>query len=79
MQHIEQAISALKYLTPNQRAILRQMIGLTIMDKSSVLSKEPPDWIDPHDYAVIRRLVVEAAYKRRVAGQGWDAKKDKAL
>jgi len=79
MQHIEQAISALKYLTPNQRAILRQMIGLTIMDKSSVLSNEPPGWIDPHDYAAIRRLAIEEAYKRRVAGQVWIAGKDKAL
>jgi len=79
MQNIEQAISALKYLTLGQRAILRQMIGLTIMDKSSVLSKEPPDWIDPHDYAVIRRMAIEEAYKWRVAGQKWDAKKDKAL
>ncbi len=77
MQHIEDAISALPNLTPDQRAILRQMIGLTIMDKSSVLSKEPPDWIDPHDYAVIRRLAIEEAYKRRVARQMWDAKKDR--
>ncbi len=79
MQHIEQAIAALTSLTPDQRAILRQMIGLTIMDKSSVLSKEPPGWIDPHDYAAIRRMAIEEAYKRRVAGQFWDAKKDRPV
>lgn len=79
MQHIEQAISALPNLTPDQRAMLRQMVGLTIMDKSSVLSKEPPGWIDPHDYAVIRRLAITEAYKRRVADQFWIAGKDKAF
>lgn len=79
MQHIEDAIAALPNLTPDQRAILRKSVGYCIEGRTEYTPDVGPGWIDPHDYAVIRRLAITEAYKRRVAGQMWDAKKDRAL
>lgn len=79
MQHIEDAISALQNLTPDKRALLRTSVGYCIEGRPDYMPKVGPGWIDPYDYAVIRRMAIEEAYKRRVAGQMWDAKKDKAF
>lgn len=79
MQHIEEAIVALQNLTPDQRAILRASVGHLIEGRTESFSEIPPGWINPHDYAAIRRLAIEGAYKRRVAGQSWVAGKDKAF
>lgn len=79
MQHIEDAIFALQNLTPDQHEILRTSVGYCIEGRADYTPDVGPGWIDPYDYAVIRRMAIEEAYKRRVAGQVWVAGKDKAF
>lgn len=79
MQHIERMINSLDGLTPVNRTVIRTAVLYCLKGSPNHLPKVGPGWIDKHDYAAIRRMAIEESYKRRVAGQTWDAKKDKAL
>lgn len=79
MSNIEQKITSIEYLTLPQRATLRRFAGYCIGGRAGFFPETAPDWIDPNDYAALRRLAIEEAYKRRVAGQDWIAGKDKAF
>lgn len=79
MKHIEEEISALQNITPDQRALLRTYVGYCIEGRHEYLPEHGPNWINAHDYAAIRRAAIELSYKRRVGDEKWVAGRDKAF
>lgn len=77
MKHIETMIQELP-ITPQRRTALRKQVADHIAGVCE-MPRTAPAYIEPCDYAPIRRAAVTEAYKRKRAGQVWVAGKDRAF